>query len=164
MKHALRTWPLLLSLLIPSRYAGASVEYPAEVKQFFGVTTLPAAPPSCTLCHRDNNGGADTVIRPLGQTLIRLGAVKNSVPSLKAALQQLEQSGTDSDGDGTSDAAELSMGSDPNIGTGETEDPLAGVPFPETGCALGSRQRGQQPSAALALLCAALLFGARRRR
>jgi hypothetical protein len=163
MNHALRTWPLLLCSLLLTRYAGASLEFPAEVKKFYGVETLPATPPSCTLCHRSNDGGADTVVRPFGLTLIRLGAVKNSIPSLDSALSQVEQNATDSDADGVSDVAELRMGSDPNVGTGETADPLADVPFPETGCSLAARHTSASAEA-LALLCAALLRCARRRR
>lgn len=164
MKHALRTWPLLVcSLLLFPRSASASLEYPAEVKKFFEVETLPAKPPSCTLCHRSNDGGADTVVRPFGLTLIRFGALKDSIPSLDSALQQIEESATDSDKDGVGDAEELRAGSDPNVGTGETADPLAGVPFPETGCSLGTRKTGG-PAEALALLCAGLLYVTRRRR
>lgn len=143
-----------------SSSAFASAAYPVLVKQHFEVDTLPATPPSCTLCHQTDDGGNDTVVRPFGRALLSLGAKGNDAPSLESALSQVESEGIDSDRDGVSDADELRGAADPNVGDGSTPDPLAGVTLPQTGCSVGAR-----PSAASGWLFAlALGLLARRRR
>jgi hypothetical protein len=138
MKTKLRG-SLLLTLLLLPRLSSASVAYPAEVKKYFEVDTLVASPLGCTLCHSNDQGGNDTVVQPYGRALLAAGAKGSDVGSLKNALEQLEALGSDSDRDGVTDAVEIRAAADPNQGTGETVDPLAGVPLPQTGCAVAQR-------------------------
>lgn len=149
----------LLALIASPVAASASVAYPALLRQYFHVETLPVPAPGCTLCHTTDQGGTDTVVRPFGRALLTLGAAGNDAPSLESALIQLESEGIDSDGDGISDADELKAGEDPNVGRADSPDPLAGVPLPRTGCSL---VRAPSSSAALWLLAAVFIGGARR--
>lgn len=159
MKNALMAGAVAL-VSLPGA-AAASVDFPAAVKAYYDIETLPAPPPSCTLCHRDDVGGADTVTRPFGRTLLRLGAQSNSVPSLDGALQQVAETGADSDGDGVGDVEELRTGGDPNVGTGDEGDPLAAIPLPQTGCAFAPTRSVAGTLALLALVAVGL--GRRRR-
>jgi hypothetical protein len=167
MKHhfAFALATALFALAVP-RWASASVTYPAELKKRWDVETLPVPGPYCTLCHRTDAGGTGTISTAFGRALLSAGAVGNSVPSLDGALDTLKNSATDSDRDGVSDFDELRAGLDPNAGElaeGEEPDPLADVPLPRTGCAVG--QPRNDGSAALgSALTAALLLGARSRR
>lgn len=165
MKHHLAFATALAVLVVP-RWASASVTYPAELKKRWDVETLPVPGPYCTLCHRTDAGGTGTISTPFGRALLSAGAVGDSVPSLDGALDTLENNGTDSDRDGVSDFDELRAGLDPNEGElveGAPPDPLANVPLPRTGCAVG-RPEGDWSAALGSAATAALLLVARSRR
>ena len=147
-----------ISLSAPAR---ASVPFPAEVQRYYEIEALPAPPPGCTLCHRDDVGGPQTVVSPFGRALIARGAAATNIPSLVAALTANEQDATDSDGDGVSDAEELRTGENPNVGNGM--GPAQEVlPLPETGC--GVRAGTSTDSGYLLGVAAALLMVLRRQR
>lgn len=111
----------------------ASPAYPPFIQAQLG---LAQAPP-CTLCHRDDAGGAGTVVRPFGRTMIghfQLSGGSNTA-ALSAALAGDDGEHLDSDNDGIPDIDELRAGSDPNVGVSGVEA-TPDVPLPETGCAL----------------------------
>jgi apolipoprotein D and lipocalin family protein len=109
--------------LLGTHAVRASDSFPETIR---AQLQLPAAPP-CTICHRDDEGGFDTVVKPFGVSMIRLGAVATDPNSLLAALASAESDGTDSDFDDVSDIQELRDGTDPNDGVD--------LPTPMTGCA-----------------------------
>lgn len=121
---ALRRWlglALSLAVLQHATLAGASEIYPATLQSWFSLDQEPA----CTLCHRDNDGEKDTVVRPFGRALMNAGATgSNNLAALESALQTLIDERTDSDGDGRADVQELAMGGDPN--QARDEPPAAG--------------------------------------
>jgi hypothetical protein len=165
--HVGRLLALLASgtIVFAAQRAGASETYPEEIQ---AELALPKAP-SCTLCHRDEDGGNKTITRPVGLTFQRFGLTgDDNFAALDAALARARGERRDSDGDGTSDVDELVRGTDPNRRDG-SQGPGEGGPVeqpivPETGCATSPA-----PSRGLAAgrLCAvALLLGfvlARRR-
>lgn len=69
--------------------------------------------PACTICHKDTLGGFGTVTEPFGKAM-QADGLNFTEPSLSPALKKLEEAGTDSDGDGVGDVAELRVGQDPN--------------------------------------------------
>jgi hypothetical protein len=168
MKRALLP---LLGLLSLAPHARASTTFPEALRKELGLAQIVGPGPGCQLCHRDDVGGATTAIQPLGRSLLTAGAKGGSVPSLLAALQTLEQNGTDSDRDGAPDVAELRAGTSPNafdvMEGGAGVSGMEGmpcpvtIPLPETGCSL--RERGAPGGAWLTLAGAALLALARRR-
>lgn len=162
MKHSFKAFSFALLALLSAQPALGSTSFPPELAKHLGVSTLPAPAPFCTLCHRDDVGGTGTVITPFGRSVLMRGTLPGSVPSLDAALDQLAASGTDSDSDGVSDIAELEAGTDPNQGAAGSENPLAKVPLPETGCAV--RAPGSEPALAASLVAACFLLAGRRRR
>ena len=66
----------------------------------------------CSVCHIKGNTAASTPITPFALSLRSRGLEGES--SLAGALARSEAEGVDSDGDGTSDIAELKAGTDPN--------------------------------------------------
>jgi hypothetical protein len=136
MKYLLAAFTLTLLTLVGSRPAQASLTFPAELQQHLGIDALPAPAPYCTLCHRNDSGGAGTITRPLGLALLSRGALGNNIASLDAALDQLEAGAVDSDHDGVADTVELREGTDPNQGSSPTASPLVEVPLPQTGCSV----------------------------
>jgi hypothetical protein len=132
VSSALAAWLLALP-------AWGSATYPAEVQNYYGISTLPASGLGCTLCHRNDVGGATTIITPFGRALLRQGAIGNNIPSLLAALKANEQAAIDSDADGAPDAAELRGGENPNVGNGEAGPTGPQAPLPETGCSVARR-------------------------
>jgi len=69
--------------------------------------------PACTICHKDTLGGFGTVTMAFGKSAQAAG-LRFTEPSVLPALTKLEADGTDSDGDGIGDIAELRQGQDPN--------------------------------------------------
>lgn len=139
--------------------AWASLTFPAQVQSYYGIDTLPASPPGCTLCHRDDAGGPQTVVTPFGRALLARGAAATSLPNLVAALTANEGDGTDSDGDGASDAEELRTGENPNVGNGMGSAQEV-LPLPETGCGVRAASGTSSPGYA-AIAVAALLLALR---
>jgi len=131
--------------------AQASITYPPAIQS----ELMLAKAPECTLCHRNDLGGAGTVVRPFGRTLVTQFGLVGGANSgaLRAALSASDAAGFDSDGDGTSDIDELRMDTDPNVGASGVET-APDVPLPQTGCALGARS-AQRGSLFLPLLFAA---------
>jgi MYXO-CTERM domain-containing protein len=153
-----RALPVLLACLL-ARSAFASPTYPAIIQSELQLMQAP----DCTLCHRDDLGGAGTVIRPFGRTLMGHFQLTggNNIAALKAALAGDEAQHSDSDGDGVGDIDELLMNTNPNVGVSGVET-APDVPLPETGCALA--HGAPSGGAAWGLTLAALsLFFARRR-
>jgi hypothetical protein len=97
--------------------AHASDAYPVEIRRVLAACTTPA----CALCHTTPRGGAGTATRPFAITMQNAGLTGGSnLSSLRSALQTLEQAGTDTDGDGLADTAELRQGSDPSSASSAT--------------------------------------------
>ncbi len=153
------TCALLFGCLL-SAPAFGSPTYPPTIQSDLQLAQMP----DCTLCHRDDLGGAGTVIRPFGRTLMDRFQLtgNNNVALLKAALAGDDAQNLDSDGDGVTDIDELRMETNPNVGLSGVE---AGpdVPLPETGCALAMRSPAVGASAWF-LMFVALGFFARRAR
>jgi len=146
---------VLFSVLLVARTVSASPDYPEALEK---AADAPCPPP-CTVCHRDTNGGAGTVVKPFGEAMINAGLDANDVGLLQTAVDTLRQDKTDSDGDGTSDIDELAQGQDPNAaGNGA----LCG---PTYGCGARVEARGPVDGVgALATLGVLLLLGASTRR
>jgi hypothetical protein len=126
---------MLVAVLLVSLHAFtafASPVYPITIQMQLGL----ARAPDCTLCHRDDNGGIGTVIRPFGRTMIeRFGLTGGSnIAALKSAIEGDDAEHVDSDGDGVPDIDELRAGTDPNVGVSGIES--SDVPLPETGCSV----------------------------
>ena len=145
----------------------ASETFPAQIQKDLGLKQKP----DCILCHETDKGEKNTVTRPFGVSMRRIGNLAaGSLGSLDAALQKLEKEGTDSDQDGVPDIEELRMGRNPNVreivvvqdagsGSGDAapppvvvveEPPPPGPPLMETGCACAlarSHSGGPYPSA-----------------
>jgi hypothetical protein len=149
-------------------HAAASKNFPEALRKKLGLAEIPYAPQGCQLCHQNDDGGTRTATKPFGRTVLRAGAVGGSVPSLLAALNNVESDGTDSDHDGVGDIDELKAGTDPNVAMSKTGEPLPPgpaekeIPLPETGCSL-SPGRLSSPAGLLLLLGAALWLLIRRR-
>jgi hypothetical protein len=91
--------------------ASASPTYPEALA---GQLELSCAP-ACTLCHDTMAGGPATVNTRFGiEVRARRRLVSGNTEQLFAVITQLEADGTDSDGDGTGDVAELRAGGNPN--------------------------------------------------
>jgi hypothetical protein len=168
MNHRRRSFRLaavvgLLGLAL-APHATASQAYPEALRAELGLADIVDPPLGCLLCHKDLVGGFMTATKPFGRSVLKAGATGASVPSLRAALQSLEEAGTDSDFDGSADIAELRAGTDPNVaevGEGEPIPQREEVPLPETGCSL-SRPPGM--GGVWSALVVALFWLARRRR
>lgn len=99
-------------LALASMSSLASSNYPGEMSSHLGGET---PVPSCTVCHASNAGGFGTVTKAHGISLVEAGLTAGNIASLQAALDALESDGTDSDGGGVADIAELRAGTDPNV-------------------------------------------------
>jgi hypothetical protein len=134
------------------RHVRASEVFPPAIREHLGLE----ADPACTVCHATDEGEDDTVVRPFGTTMMRLGVHGDSdTRALIAALDVAESNRLDSDFDGVSDVQELRDGTDPNDGVD--------LPVPQTGCSL--KPSAEAPSFASALpAIAALVIVLRSRR
>ena len=101
----------------------ASASYPADIQTDL---TLSGPPPqSCALCHSNGITGMGTVNTPFGRSARAHGLVAQDDAKLKSVLAAMKADGTDSDGDGVPDIAELIAGTDPNVnGNAELAEPL----------------------------------------
>jgi len=132
--------------------AQAKPDFPPEIAQHVSAPIAPA----CSVCHLDGKTGGITVVTPFAMAL-RAHGFADSSASLLAALDQMATDGTDSDGDGVSDVAELRAGTDPN-----SPVPGAATADPTYGCAVASPPG--RPGWTVPLLLSALLFVRRRAR
>ncbi|HVY31328.1 MAG TPA: thrombospondin type 3 repeat-containing protein [Polyangiaceae bacterium] len=126
----------LTGLVAGSARARASETFPPLLKANLELSQLPYPPKGCQLCHQTDDGGAMTATKPFGRAMLKAGTVGGSPPSMIAALHALEADGTDSDGDGTPDIAELRAGSDPNVPAEGAMVVTKEIPLPETGCSM----------------------------
>jgi hypothetical protein len=96
-------------LLVSSAWAISN--FPPMLEESLGMPCQP----QCTVCHETNVGGSGTVTQPFGIAMMGAGLLTSDLTSLDAAVAELEAAGTDSDGDGEPDVAELTAGTDPNV-------------------------------------------------
>ena len=100
-----------LAALVAPTPASASEIYPDHL-----VTKLqmPCAP-GCQLCHLDASGGPLKINAKFGTAVKMAGATGLlATDKLDAAVAAMQAAGTDTDGDGTGDVAELQAGTEPN--------------------------------------------------
>ena len=101
---------MLAAVMLSALPASASETDPRTLEAELELSCAPA----CTLCHDTMAGGSLTANRPVGIALRRLRLVSGDPQQLIQVIAQLEANGTDSDGDGTGDVAELRAGGNPN--------------------------------------------------
>lgn len=152
-RRRLAAW-LVASVILAIGPAGwALPRFPGEVANELQTNAVPG----CKICHLEAKVAGFTAVTPFALSLKARGFEGEA--TLSAALAQSEADGVDTDGDGTSDVAELRAGTDPN-------SPFAGAPSgedPTYGCALGDGPiEGDAPATWLSLMAAAVLLGARR--
>src|SRR5450432_2653577 len=98
------------SLLMISRPAAASIEYPGLVKNYWDVKKLPVTgADGCALCHTTDPGMLGTANQKFALTLKNFGLQSLNDNALKAALDKSKSKMSDSDGDGSSDYEELTV-------------------------------------------------------
>jgi hypothetical protein len=112
----------------------------------------------CSVCHIKGNTGSSTPITPFALSLRDRG-LSGDKTSLSTALSRLEADGTDSDGDGVGDIAELKAETDPNSSANAN---LATVQAPGYGCGGSAPQGHGGPAAAGAMGLACLILRRRR--
>jgi len=131
----------------------AEERFPSEIQRDLSLSyQVP-----CSVCHIKGNVAASTPITPFALSLRARGLADSR--SLTTALQQLEADTVDSDGDGTSDIAELKAGTDPNS-SGNAN--IIGDQEPGYGCG-GTAPTGRNGGQAFALAAAAGWLIRRRR-
>jgi hypothetical protein len=101
---------ILVAAMVSALPAVASPTYPEALA---GQLELSCAP-ACTLCHDTTAGGSLTANQRFGIAVRRLRLASGNTEQLLQVIAQLEANGTDSDGDGTGDVAELRAGGNPN--------------------------------------------------
>jgi hypothetical protein len=101
---------ILAAVILTALPLSASPSYPQALEAELELSCAPA----CTLCHDTMEGGSLTANRPVGIALRRLRLASGDPQQLLQVIAQLESNGTDSDGDGTGDVAELRAGGNPN--------------------------------------------------
>jgi len=161
-----------LCVLLLARGAWASLPFDGAIKSEL---ELPSDGPSlCTVCHKTDEGGPDSVIKPFGVSALKLGLQEKDVQKLKEVLQQMRATNVDSDCDGIGDIVELEKGGDPNSAdrdaASDTGAACAMMEPPRYGfyCTLSalSGTKGAAPSSATFAPAAlvAVLFARRSRR
>lgn len=119
------TLALLALALTAPLVARATPDFPAAIARDLQL----AAPPPCTVCHANNEGGAGTVVKPFGQYLISRGLAPFDASSLAGSLAAAQGERHDADGDGVTDIDALKQGLDPNGASShapQIEDPTFG--------------------------------------
>jgi hypothetical protein len=147
----------LLVLTLASR-ALASEPYPDTIRDHL----MLAQAPTCIICHETLIGGLMTVNKPFGRALQqKYGLRFLDVPGLRDALTRMQREGHDSDGDGTSDIAELLQGQDPNS---PGEGGVIVTDEPRYGCYCSAVGRASASATAGAAWLSGLLLSIGRRR
>lgn len=125
-----------LLILVVASQAWATDNFPAVIQAKYGL----AAPPDCSLCHVNGIVGAGTVNTPFGRSMRMEGLLPSDEATLQTALDALEASSKDSDGDTLPDIAELKGGTNPNVKDtvgvdgGVTQEPVKMLPPVRFGC------------------------------
>jgi hypothetical protein len=143
------------AVMLSALPASASPTYPEALA---GQLELSCAP-ACTLCHDTMAGGSLTANQRFGIAVRRLRLASGNTEQLLQVIAQLEANGTDSDGDGTGDVAELRAGGNPN----DPDNAPLGCYTPppaddEGGCAVSSVPRGTVLPLIAGLLIAAVML------
>jgi hypothetical protein len=147
--------PTALGWAAPAR---ATPDFPAVIQQVVGS----AAPPPCTICHNNPNGGLGTVTTVFGLYMRSRGLVPYDENSLRNALAAASAEQHVSNAEGIADVQALREGLDPNVGLGAAPT-QSQLPPPDYGC--GARVApGRGESASTRLLLAAGIAIVRRRR
>lgn len=159
--RGLRACLALAALLLLSAPCHAHNTFPQQIADQLNMPCVP----QCTICHRDNLGGFNTVVQPFGVAMRGVGLTFDPT-TVTGAVNKLEAAMTDSDGDGTGDILELSAGQDPN---GNVD--LCSIKSPQYGCGarIAAPLAPDHSGAVAALIVASVLGasahrGARRRR
>jgi hypothetical protein len=108
-KQRLAVGLVALGSLAWSALAQAKDEFPSEIASNLQLSYQPP----CSVCHIDGNTGSSTPITPFALSL-RARGLTGETGSVSSSLSKLESDAVDSDGDGTTDVAELKAGTDPN--------------------------------------------------
>jgi hypothetical protein len=133
--------------------ARAKQRFPGMIASELGLGYVPP----CRLCHIQGTTGAGSVSTPFGVSMLAHGMTQDE-STIAPALAALQADGTDSDGDGQGDIAELKADTDPNT---PVDVPLAGSD-PQYGCSVtGAARPGTLSSLVLGL---GAVFFARYRR
>lgn len=144
---------LVLGSLGRLSVARAVEEFPGQIQSDLALTyQVP-----CSVCHIKGNTGGSTPITPFALSLRSRGLEGES--SLRDALLRAEADGIDSDGDGTTDIAELRAGTDPNSSANAN---IMNDQEPGYGCG-GSAPHGRGAPAMAGLLGVGWLLGRRLR-
>ena len=133
---------LLGLTLLTGLPVAASASFPTTATAHLGISQ----PFACATCHTNGVTGMGTVNTPFGTALRAEGLSAGNDAALRTALDVLSTKGTDSDGDGLGDVAELKVGRNPNVadpavgdgGTGADAGTTGVPPVPKYGCGANS--------------------------
>jgi hypothetical protein len=142
---------MLTAALAWGAAADAKEEFPREMARHLAAAT----DPPCGVCHQDAKTGKDTLVTPFAWGMRARGMTGQD--TLLGALDRVRADAVDSDGDGTTDVAELIAGTDPNSAASTPASPGT-VRDPQLGCAVapGPRRGGAKTFAFAALVAMCL--------
>jgi len=156
--------PAALALvLLVSNEGHASPSFPQEIQNYAGM----ACPPTCTLCHRTQEGGAGTTRGAFAVSMVTIGRIEAGkpegvYPALAAAQGFTPQ--PDGDGDGTGDVSELRAMRDPLVNGIQVSDAIICPPTYGCGARIAPRPPLDGSALAFALAVAGYLVVRLRRR